>query len=153
MLIATRFAAMVTALVLVGLFITYPSMTAGVRYLDLSINESLAVDRSDRVVSIAKFVSRAGDTFSVLGLAALIAIGLAIARRWRMMAFVPLALLIEVSTFDAVNYLVRRPRPDVATVGSVPSTFSYPSGHAAATLVCWLGTVWLLLTLSRRKPA
>jgi len=152
-LIISRFAVMITALVVIGVFLTYPSATEGVRDWDLSVNESLASNRSDRMDSLADIVTRSGDTLSIIAIAALIAIGLAVARRWLMMAFIPTALLIEVSTFGAVNYIVRRPRPDVETVGFVPSTFSYPSGHVAATLVCWLGLAYVLHALSRHRMA
>jgi undecaprenyl-diphosphatase len=66
---------------------------------------------------------------------------------------VPLALLVEVAGFAAVNYIVQRPRPDIEPVGAVPSTFSYPSGHVAATLVCWFGLSWLLFRARWRVPA
>lgn len=135
---------MVGVLVLIGVGVTYASPTAELRRWDLSINEQLTASRSERFESIASVISRVGDTLPVIAFTALVAIGLALAHRWRAMAFIPVALLIEVSTFGAVNYLVRRPRPDVETVGSVPSTFSFPSGHIAATLVCWFGLALLL---------
>jgi membrane-associated phospholipid phosphatase len=98
-------------------------------------------------------VSRLGDTFGVIGLALVIGAGLAFARQWRILVVIPVALLIEVSTFAAVNYIVQRPRPDVPAVGSVPSTFSFPSGHVAATLVCWLGLAIVLQLFGHRRAA
>ncbi len=65
----------------------------------------------------------------------------------------PLALVIEIACFGAVNYAVQRPRPDVVKVGSVPSTFSFPSGHVAATVVCWIGAALLLATFGRPRAA
>jgi undecaprenyl-diphosphatase len=147
--VISRFVVMVGALVLVGLILTHANPTAELRRWDLTINEQLASNRSQRFESIASFVSRVGDTLPVIAFAAVVAMGLALAHRWRATAFIPVALLIEVSTFGAVNYIVRRPRPDVETVGSVPSTFSFPSGHVAATAVCWFG---LALLLSGRAP-
>ena len=66
----------------------------------------------------------------------------------------PGAMLIEISTFLSVNYLVGRPRPDVSKIGPIPGTYSFPSGHIAATVVCWFGAALLLyafghLVLSR----
>ena len=60
------------------------------------------------------FVSRLADAPSILAFAAVITIVLASARKWRAMALVPLALVIEFACFGAVNYAVQRPRPDVA---------------------------------------
>ena len=61
--------------------------------------------------------------------------------------------MIEITCFLAVNYAVQRPRPDVVKVGSVPSTFSFPSGHVAATLVCWIGAALLLAMFGRSRLA
>ena len=148
-----RFLIMVTVLVAIGSLLTYFGPAAGIRDWDLSVNESLAASRSDRLESLATTISRSGDTLPIIAFALVIAIVLACARRWLAMAFIPLALLIEVSTFGAVNYIVRRPRPDVENVGKVPSTFSYPSGHVAATLVCWFGLAIVLLAYKRRRSA
>ena len=99
------------------------------------------------------FISRLGDAPSILALALVITIVLALARKWLAMALVPLALLIEFACFGAVNYAVQRPRPDVPKVGSVPSTFSFPSGHVAATVVCWIGAALLLAMFGRVRLA
>lgn len=142
--VASRFLVMALLLTAVGVVLTYFGPFASIRGWDLSVNQSLADSRSARYRELASFVSRCGDTLPIVVFGALVAAGCALPRRWRAAAFVPLALVIEVSTFGAVNHLVRRPRPDVETVGSVPSTFSYPSGHVAATLVCWFGLALLL---------
>jgi undecaprenyl-diphosphatase len=134
---------MVLLLVTVGAMLTYVELLQGVREWDHSVNEHLAASRSDRFEELATAVSRKGDTLPIIAFGAVVAIAFALARRWRSAMLVPLALLIEVTTFAAVNFIVRRPRPDVETVGSVPSTFSYPSGHVAATLVCWFGLALL----------
>ena len=118
---------------------------------DASISEELADSRSERFESIAQFFSRLADTPSILAFAAVISIVLALARKWRALAFVPLALVIEIACFGAVNYAVQRPRPDVVKVGSVPSTFSFPSGHVAATVVCWIGAALLLAMFGRPR--
>src|SRR5262249_6738102 len=55
----------------------------------------------------------------------------------RMAALVGAALTVEIVCFLAVNYAVGRPRPEVAHLGSTPSTFSFPSGHIAASLVLY----------------
>jgi membrane-associated phospholipid phosphatase len=141
------------ALVAVGLVVTYLGVLEPVRDWDHSVNERLADDRSARLDSITRVVSRLGDTFGVIGLALVIGLGLAFARQWRLVLLIPVALLIEVSTFAAVNYIVQRPRPDVPAIGSVPSTFSFPSGHVAATLVCWLGLAVVLQLLGHRRSA
>ncbi len=142
---------MAVSLMVVGWALTYLPMLEGLRDWDASISEELADSRSERFESIAQFFSRLADTPSILAFAAVISIILASARKWRALAFVPLALVIEIACFGAVNYAVQRPRPDVVKVGSVPSTFSFPSGHVAATVVCWIGAALLLAMFGRSR--
>ena len=49
------------------------------------------------------------------------------------------ALVVEIAVFLTTNYTVRRPRPPIEHLGSTPSTFSFPSGHVAATVVLYGG--------------
>ncbi len=140
---------MAAALIAAGAALTYLPMLEGVRAWDARISEELADSRTDGFESFAVFVSRLGDAPSIVAMALAITVVLALARKWLAMAFVPLGLLIEFACFGAVNYAVQRPRPDVPQVGSVPSTFSYPSGHVAATVVCWIGAALLLAIFGR----
>jgi undecaprenyl-diphosphatase len=151
--VAVRFALMAVILVSTGLVLTYAGPLEGARGWDTSISESLASSRAERNDDVATFVSRSGDTLPIVAFGALVAAAFAARRRWRAAFFVPLALLVEVAGFAAVNYIVQRPRPDIEPVGAVPSTFSYPSGHVAATLVCWFGLSWLLFRAHWRVPA
>ena len=151
--VARGFVTLAALLVAVGLAVTYLGALEPLRDWEQSINERLVDGRSARLDSIARVISRLGDTFGVIGLALLISAGLAFARQWRIMLIIPVALLIEISTFLAVNYIVQRPRPAVPPVGSVPSTFSFPSGHVAATLVCWLGLAVVLQLFGHRQAA
>ena len=144
---------MASGLIAVGAALTYLPMLDGTRAWDARISEELADSRTDGFESFAVFVSRLGDVPSILGLTMVITLVLVMARKWLAMAFVPLGLLIEFACFGAVNYAVQRPRPDVPTVGSVPSTFSFPSGHVAATVVCWIGAALLLAMFGRVRLA
>jgi undecaprenyl-diphosphatase len=85
-------------------------------------------------------------TLSELGNTTVIVCGMlgfcvaALAARWWQPAFVVAGgLTIELSVFLTVNYWLDRPRPDLPVLGSVPSTASFPSGHAAAAVVFYLG--------------
>lgn len=94
-IVISRFGIMVGVLVLIGVLLTYASQTAGLRDWEFSINERLAASRSERFESFASRISRAGDTLPVIAFGALVAMGLALSRRWRAMAFIPVALLIR----------------------------------------------------------
>jgi undecaprenyl-diphosphatase len=142
-------AALIAILSLIGAFITSLSLTAGIRRWDESVNRWMADGRSHTLIRIGEWFTNMADTRPVVGIIALVTIVLAICRQWRAMLLLPLAMLIEISTFLAVNYIVGRPRPNVSKIGSIPRTYSFPSGHVAATLVCWFGAALLLLAFGR----
>jgi undecaprenyl-diphosphatase len=142
-------ALLIGCLTVVGALLTHTSLTLGTRRWDQSVNAWLADDRSDTFVKLADWFSSMADTRQILGIMALVTIVLAVCRQWRAMLLVPWAMLIEISTFLAVNYLVGRPRPDVSKIGPIPGTYSFPSGHVAATFVCWFGPALLLYAFGR----
>ena len=72
-------------------------------------------------------------------------------RRVRLAAILVVALATELAAFFTVSYLVGRPRPQVPRVGSTPSTYSWPSGHVAATLVLYGGMAFIVAA-STNKP-
>ena len=53
------------------------------------------------------------------------------------------------ATFLTVNYVVARPRPSAPHLGSTPSTYSFPSGHVAATFVLYGGIAVLVAIRTR----
>jgi undecaprenyl-diphosphatase len=140
---------LIGVLVLIGLFITATPLASGIRRWDKSVNRSLADGRSDFFVRLAEWFSSLADTRPIVGFLLLLTITLAVCRQWRAMLLIPLAMLIEISTFLSVNYLVGRPRPDVTKIGPIPRTYSFPSGHVAATAVCWFGAALLLYLFGR----
>ena len=144
-------AAMVAILTVVGVVLTSTEAMQGVRDWDLSISADTAASRTTGAVDLARLITRAGDTMAILGLLAAVTIVVAVLRQWRAMVFVPLAMLAEITTFMSVNHLVGRERPPVEKVGPLPSTFSFPSGHVAATLVCWVGIAALLVAYGFRR--
>ena len=101
--------------------------------------------RTTEAIDLARSITKIGDTMAILGLMAAVTVVVAVLRQWRAMTFVPMAMLAEITTFLAVNQLVGRERPPVEKLGSLPSTYSFPSGHVAATLVCWVGIGVLLV--------
>jgi membrane-associated phospholipid phosphatase len=152
--IAGRFLAglalLIAALTVCGLLITSFTPLGVLDDWDDAVGTSVAEGRTDGATNLAETVSRTGDTLPILVLLGVVTLAFVALRRWRAMLFLPLAMLAEITTFLAVNHLVRRPRPDVEKIGPIPGTFSFPSGHVAATFVCWMG-ISLLLYVHRRR--
>ena len=137
-------AVMIATLTVAGLLITETAVFSAVRDWDSSISNALADSRSAEASDLARFITKTGDTLPIVALIGAVTIGLAVLRKWRAMIFLPMAMLAEITTFLAVNHLVGRERPPVDKIGPLPGTFSFPSGHVAATLVCWVGISLLL---------
>ena len=137
-------ATMIAVLTVAGVLITSTEAFVGLRDWDNSISADAAASRTNGATDLARLVTKAGDTLAIVALIAGVTVVLAVLRKWRAMVFLPLAMLAEITTFLAVNHLVGRERPPVERIGSLPSTNSFPSGHVAATLVCWVGISLLL---------
>jgi membrane-associated phospholipid phosphatase len=135
---------MIAVLTAVGMLITSTGAFDGVRDWDRSISVELANSRTNGATDLARFFTRTGDTLPIVVLLAGVTIVLAVLRKWWAMVFLPMAMLAEITTFLSVNHLVGRERPPVDKVGPLPGTFSFPSGHVAATFVCWVGIGLLL---------
>jgi undecaprenyl-diphosphatase len=147
--VAASLAVVIGVLAVVGKVLISTQLASELRRWDESVSSWLARNRSDEFIELARTFSKMADTRPILAMIAVVTIALGTYRRWRAMLFVPIAMLVEISTFLAVNYLVGRPRPDVVKIGSIPKTYSFPSGHVAATLVCWIGAAFLLMAFGR----
>lgn len=100
---------------------------------------------------ISAVVTLVADTFTVAGVAAIVTIVL-LFRRWGRRAFLlATALAIELSVFLTVNSVVARPRPPVRHLGGTPSTFSFPSGHTAATIALYGGIAVIVTAATTRR--
>lgn len=150
---AVGWVVLVAMLASIGALLTYFPALGWLRSWDSSVNRRLVTERTDLLNDVSGVISRLGDAPAVIAIAAIVTASIAIMRVWRLLALLPGALVIELTAFLAVNYVVRRPRPDVAALGSVPSTFSYPSGHVAATLVIWLSIVVVLRWFAHHRAA
>jgi len=89
----------------------------------------------------------------VVGLLILIAVVMAIFRRWRIGAFVVFAVAVESATYRATTLLVERRRPDVERLENLPVEASYPSGHTAASIALYSGIALLLTSRIVTGPA
>lgn len=93
------------------------------------------------------------NTLGVVVVASVITVVLAARRVGRIAAVAVCGLAIEIVVFLVTNYSVGRPRPHVEHLGSTPSTFSFPSGHAAATLVLYVGIAIMVFDRTRNRVA
>jgi len=138
------YVALSVVLVAVGSALVHWGPLHGVRAWDEGVNRWLADRRSPLGNRLSLDGTFLANTMSVVAAGVAVSLVAAVRRCYRAVIALWSALAVELSTFLTVNYLVARPRPSVAHLGSTPSTFSFPSGHVAATLVTWV-TVALLV--------
>ena len=86
------------------------------------------------------------NTMGIVAVAAVAVLIAAVRHHLRLAIALVIALGVELVGFLVSNTIVARPRPQVSHVGSTPSTFSWPSGHVAATLVLY-GGIALMVTI------
>lgn len=149
--IGLGYAATAAILVVLGLMLTKVLDGSAIERWDRRVIVDFASHRTTSQNRLSAFWSKSADAPSIVVVALVIMIVLAIGRHWRQIAWVAVVLATELATFLTVSYIVGRTRPDVAHLGSVPSTGSFPSGHIAVTVALY-GTVVTLIRLhtSRR---
>ena len=125
-------------LIAFGLAVTGWLDSNAIGRLDDSVTRWLAAHRVGSLDAVTSLVSRSADTVGAIGVASVVAAGLAVARRWRWIAALVLGLVLELAVFLTVNLVVDRPRPEVERIASTPSTSSFPSGHTAAATVIYV---------------
>jgi membrane-associated phospholipid phosphatase len=143
------YAVMTVVLLGVGLLLTH-TLAHTVGRWDEHVNEHFARTRSQGWNGITQFATEGLNTAPVVVGAALVSAFLLIRHRFREAAFLVLALVLEITVFLSVTFLVARPRPDVPRMNSTPATSSFPSGHTAAATVFFVGLAVLVMYCSRR---
>ena len=140
---------MTLLLVALGLVLVNVLLDGPVGRWDDSVNRWFVQQRTPTLDDLTVWGSWLGDTLTVIGIAAVAVVILAIARLWARIAFLVGALLIEVTTFVTTAFLVERPRPAVRQLDAVPPTSSFPSGHTAASIVLYVGLALIVTSLVR----
>ncbi|OJF14380.1 phosphatase PAP2 family protein [Couchioplanes caeruleus] len=90
--------------------------------------------------------SKAGDTHAILLVSLVFCpVALAVWRHWRVVLYVVLAMVGELTLFLCTSAAVDRPRPPVEQLDGKLPTSSFPSGHIAATMCLYAAIAVLVL--------
>src|SRR3954447_8439808 len=104
----------------------------------------LVADRTPALTTLSDVGTFVGGAPFLPILVALIGIGAAIKRHWRVAAFVVFVLAVESATYRVASLIVPRDRPHVHRLESLPADASYPSGHTAASVAVYCGLALLI---------
>ena len=133
-----------------GLVITHPLLHS-VGTWDEHVNLWFARHRDSAANRVSDDFTFLADTPGIAIVATLAFVVTFLLRRAQLAMMLVVALLMELTVFLTVNYTVGRPRPHVTHVASTPSTYSFPSGHVAATLTLY-GAIALIVAAMTSKP-
>jgi membrane-associated phospholipid phosphatase len=117
----------------------------GVRRFDDHVSRDLGDIRTDTWNSLTWFGS--GIAEAVVKIPATIVLSAFFVwrwRRWREVALLVGALLLEVAVFVTASFIVDRARPPISQLDSIPPTSAYPSGHTAAA-VAFYGAIAIIV--------
>ncbi len=150
LLALASYVALTSVLVVVGLLMTHLGVHGGIGHWDDHVSSWFVRHRDQQWTRWSGNATTVANTLSIILIAVAVTV-FAFVKRWgRQALLIPLGLVVEIASFLTTNYAVRRPRPAVGHVGSTPSTFSWPSGHVAATLVLYGGIALLVMAHTRR---
>lgn len=121
-----------------GLLLTHALLPTGLGSIDLGVSQWFVQHRTPTLNTITAVGSEIGSTGEIIGVAVMAVVILAIKRYRYLLAFVICALSLEFVVFLTATFAVDRNRPSVVRLDPSPVTSSYPSGHAAASLVLYV---------------
>jgi undecaprenyl-diphosphatase len=134
-------------LVGIGLILTKLLSPGPIPAWDNGVDRWFAARRTAGWSTVTDYASLLAQTPTVLVVAGVAGVILAIRRLWRELGFLVVAFFIEFGVFLTTVMVVERPRPSVPKLDHVPATSSFPSGHQAASIVLYAG---LALVISSR---
>ncbi len=119
----------------IGALVTGP-LDGSVGEFDRDLADELAAGRTAGLDDVSYWASMLAETgVKIVLTVVVVAVMLAVWRRWEDPLLVATALILEASVFITVTWIVGRGRPDVVRLDASPVDSSFPSGHVAAAVV------------------
>jgi membrane-associated phospholipid phosphatase len=147
--IVTAYVGLTAILACLGVLVTHVLAHGSIGHWDNHVNAYYAAHRTSFWNRASGYGTTLASTLGIVVVAVVVTGGLLLRRWGRRALLILIGLAIELSVFLSTNYLVKRPRPHVLHLGSTPSTFSWPSGHSAATFVLYGGIAVLVMSATR----
>lgn len=129
---ATIWIGSMSLLILIGLFIGYPYLTA----LDNGVMTLVQEHRQPALDEIAVTLTLIGEFRNMLLFSALLVVLLLLCKQWRQAVFAGATMLITAMANTGTKYFFARVRPEV--LSDPLTTYSMPSGHASGAFALFL---------------
>jgi undecaprenyl-diphosphatase len=121
-----------------GMLLTHVLLDGGLGGWDERVNDWFVTQRTSTLNGVTAVGTTIGSTATVVAVATLAVLVLAVQRLWREAGLIVTALCVEVLVFLMTTVVVNRPRPTVVRLDPSPPTSSFPSGHTAAAIALWV---------------
>jgi len=116
------------------------------RYWALGLNTATSV-------AVWESISFMGSV-AVLSSLTIISLGIfALRHDWQAVRLLALAMSGAAGIDTSIKWIVQRPRPDEAYAHTLPTTYSFPSGHALYSFTFYLAIAWIVSRLNQNKWA
>ena len=152
LVLAAAYVLLTVILLGIGMLLTH-ALDGTVGRWDEHVNEYFARRRTSTWNDVTGVATAALNTLPVVIGAAVVVAFLSLRRRWAEASFLTLALVLEITVFLSVTFVVARPRPHVPRLNSTPATSSFPSGHTAAATVLYVGIALIVVCCTRNTLA
>ena len=143
---------LVMSVLLVGLGLIITKLLVGgpVGRWDNSVNQWFVTQRTTTLNTVTNVGSIMGASFTIIGIAVVASIVLAIRRCWLEIGLLAATLTVEFAVFLTTAILVDRSRPHVVRLDASPPTASFPSGHTAAAIALYVGLALVMTSRVHR---
>lgn len=108
---------------------------SGEMSFDHSIKRYLFAIKSPALEKFFRMAGRLGSSAVIMSIASAVGIFLISNGRWRMLMALCGAVMCTTATIHIAKWLIYRPRPSALT--DIAASSSFPSAHAASTMVVW----------------
>jgi membrane-associated phospholipid phosphatase len=146
------YAAMAAVMLSIGFILTH-LLASSVGRWDEHVNIWFAHRRRPPWDGITEVFTWMLNTVPVVVAAVVVVGGLWLRSRRRDAVLLAAALVLEITVFLSVTFVVARPRPHVQRMNLTPSTSSFPSGHTAAATVFFVGLALIVWHATERQSA
>ena len=148
--VAVSFVLLTGVFVGVGALLTHVAAHSQLGHDDEHVSTWFAAHRTATWNGVALNLTKVADVSGIVVISVAATL-LLLARRWGKYAtFLVIGLVLELAVFETSEHLVGRPRPQVRHLGVTPPTYSWPSGHTAATVVLYGGIALLVMAATNR---
>lgn len=131
-------------LVIMELMLIWLVTTGRLETFDHTLREALLAHDPPSAVAIWRGISFLGSSILITALAVVSIVVFALRAEWQVLKHIVFAMIGAVIIDTGLKTIVRRARPPEVFANTMPSSYSFPSGHALFAFVFYLAAAMIL---------